>query len=182
MFDQMKQKLDSVLDLVREDLNQIKAGRAKPSLVENIRVEAYEGQSMPLIELASISAPDPHQLLISPWDKTILKTIEKSLRDSEQNLNPTVDGDIIRIQIPPLTGERREELVKMVHQRLESGRQMMRTVRNEQKKSIDDMEGEPNVSEDDLERFLEEMQEIANEYNDRLDKIGESKEVELREI
>lgn len=182
MFDELKRKMDQVIALVKDDLNQIKAGRAKPSLVENIKIEAYEGQHMPLIELASITAPDPHQLLISPWDKTIIKAIESSLRTSEHNLNPTVDGEVIRIAIPPLTGERREELVKLVNQRIESGKQMMRTIRNDQKKAIDDMEGEPNVSEDDIKKFLEDMQTIADDYHTKLDDLGHNKETELREI
>jgi ribosome recycling factor len=182
MFEGLKNSLQQVLDIVSDDLKQIKAGRAKPSLIEHLKVEAYEGQIMPLIELASITAPDPHLLVITPWDKSILESIEKSLSKSDLSLNPVVDGDLIRIAVPPLTQERREELVKLVKQRIESGRQMIRSTRNDQKKEIDDMKGKPDVSEDDIERHLEEMQTIVDQFNEKLEEIGNQKEAELMEI
>lgn len=182
MFEDMEEKLQSVLVMVDDDLTQIKTGRAKPSLVDHIQVEAYEGQKMPLIELASIAAPDPHMLVVSPWDKSILETVEKAIAASEANLNPVVDNDVIRINIPPLTQERREEMVKLVNQRIESGRQMMRVVRNDKKREIDQTEGNAGVSEDDVKSHLDEMQKLFEEYIVKLESMGKGKEEELMEI
>lgn len=182
MFDKMQKKLDEVLTLVKDDLTQIKTGRAKPAMVETVQVEAYAGQRMPLMELASITAPDPHMLMVSPWDKSVIGAIEKALSASDQNLNPVVDGEIIRISVPALTGERREQLVKMVKQRVESGRQMMRGVRNDEKRDIDGSKGEAGVSEDDIARQLEEMQKVFEAAMKRLDELGEAKETELMEM
>ena len=182
MFDKMISHMQKVLLLVEDDLKLIKTGRAKPSLVEHVKVEAYEGQVMPLIELASITAPDPHTLLISPWDKTIVDKIYKTLSVGEQSLNPVVDGDLIRISVPPLTQERREELVKLVKQRLEAGRQMLRQLRNDTKKDIDAMEGEPGVSEDDVKRYLDDMQKKFDEFLVKLEDLGKTKEKELMEL
>ena len=181
MFEEMKKKLDQVLDLVSQDLNQIKTGRAKPAMVENVLVEAYGGR-MPLIELSSVSAPDPHLLVISPWDKSVVSSIEKALSQSDLNLNPVVDGQVIRINIPQLTGERRQEMVKLVHQRIEGGRQMCRTVRNDIKKSVEGQKGQAGISEDDISVQLDEMQTIFDSYLERLDKLGEEKEKELKEV
>ena len=182
MFDKMISHMQKVLLLVEDDLKQIKTGRAKPSLVEHVKVEAYEGQVMPLIELASITAPDPHTLLISPWDKTIVDKVYKTLSAGEQSLNPVIDGDLIRISVPPLTQERREELVKLVKQRLEAGRQMLRQLRNDTKKDIDAMEGEPGVSEDDVKRYLDDMQKKFDEFLVKLEDLGKTKEKELMEL
>ncbi|OGV91809.1 ribosome recycling factor [Microgenomates group bacterium RIFCSPLOWO2_01_FULL_46_13] len=182
MFDKMISHMQKVLLLVEDDLKLIKTGRAKPSLVEHVKVEAYEGQVMPLIELASITAPDPHTLLISPWDKTIVDKVYKTLSAGEQSLNPVIDGDLIRISVPPLTQERREELVKLVKQRLEAGRQMLRQLRNDTKKDIDAMEGEPGVSEDDVKRYLDDMQKKFDEFLVKLEDLGKTKEKELMEL
>ncbi len=182
MFDEMKRKLERTIALLKEDLKSIKTGRAKPAMIEHIEVEAYEGSKMPLIELASITAPDPHLLLVQPWDQSVIKKIEGALRVSELGLNPVVDGQQIRISVPALTEERRREMVKLVGQKVESHREMARNVRNEQKKNIDGMKGEPGVSEDDIHKWLEEMQEIYESYMDQLDEIGKSKEAELMKV
>lgn len=181
MFDEMKQNMDKVISLVSNDLKQIKTGRAKPSLIEDVQIEAY-GSMMHLRELASISAPDTHLLTVSPWDKSVLGAIEKGLAKSSMGLNPVVDGDMIRIALPALTQERREEMVKMVKQHIESGRQMLRGVRNDTKKEVEDQKGSSGVSEDDIESQLEEMQKHYDEWMKKLDAVGEEKEKELMQI
>src|SRR3989338_4391012 len=115
LLSEARNNMEAVMDVVREDLSTVKTGRAKPALVEHIEVFAYNTK-MPLIELATISAPDPHLLVVQPWDESILENITKAVAASDLHLTPVVDQSIIRIQIPPLTEERREELVKLVMQ------------------------------------------------------------------
>lgn len=180
LFDEMKRKLEATLKVVEEDLGMIKTGRAKPSLVEHILIEAYEGAGrMPLMELSSITAPDPTMLVISPWDQTVVKKILSGLAQSDLHLNPVMDGNVIRIAIPPLTEERRRELVKMVHQKVEGGKEMMRDVRNDTKKMVDHQKDEADVSEDDIKRWLLEMQNLFDDYIEKLENLGEEKEKEL---
>jgi ribosome recycling factor len=179
MFDEMSRKLEEALRIIRQDMQSIKTGRAKPSMVEQVMVEAYEGTRMPLVELASISAPDTTMLVIQPWDHGVLKKIQAGLAASELQLNPVVDGNMIRISIPPLTEERRLEMVKLVKQKVESGKEMMRGIRNEMKKEIDAKEGEAGVSEDDLRQWIGEMQKLFDAYVDKLELLGRQKEEEL---
>ncbi|MFC1653311.1 ribosome recycling factor [Patescibacteria group bacterium] len=181
MFDELKQKMNTVLDLVADDLKQVKTGRAKPSLIEDVQIEAYGGM-MPLREVASINAPDTHLLVVSPWDKGLLAEIEKGLAKSNLGVNPVVDGDLIRIALPALTEERRVEMVKLVKQRIESGKQMLRGTRNDEKRDIENKKGAAGISEDDIEKELEDMQKVYEDYMKKLDVIGEDKEKELMQI
>ncbi len=178
---QAESQLKEVVSLVADDLKGVKTGRAKPSLVEDVRVVAYNS-NMSLKELASITAPDPHSLVISPWDKSVLKDIEKALSISELNINPVNEGDIIRVKIPPLTEETRKDLVKLVFQKIESGKKMIRQVRNDAKSGIEAKEGEPGVSEDDVKQKTEELQELVDNYHKQLDELGKIKEEELMTI
>lgn len=177
-IDEFQHKTEKVLELVEDDLKGIKTGRAKPSLVESVKIEAY-GSVMELRELASINVPDPAQIVVSPWDKTVLEAIEKGINSAGLNLNGVVDGDIIRIAIPPLTEETRQELVKLVHQKLESARTMIRNERAEMKRKIEEQKGEGGVSEDDIRRTVEELQKKVDEVMERLEEMGDSKEKEL---
>lgn len=179
MFDQMNEHMEQVIKVVEEDLAMVRTGRAKPDLVERTMIEAYPGTVLPLIELATISAPDSHMLVVQPWDQSVLKKVETGLQKSDLNLNPVVDGQVIRISIPPLTEERRLDLVKLTKQKIESGREMLREVRNDTKKEIDGKKGEPGVSEDDIKQWLDKMQEIHDTFMERLETIGEAKEKEL---
>lgn len=181
ILDKAKKQTEKLIELVDDDLKGIKTGRAKPSLIEGIKVKAYETR-MSLKELASISAPDPRSLIISPWDKTILKTIEKAISSSGLNLHPIIDNDLVRIQIPALTEETRKDLVKLVKQKLESGRRLLRQLRNEVKKEIEDLKGEPDVSEDDIKRWLEDLQKLIDETTSRIEELGKAKEKGLMTI
>ena len=183
LLEQARQGFEGVLGVVRGDLAVVKTGRAKPDLVENVMVEAYEGQSkLRLVELASVTAPDPQQLVIKPWDQTILSKIEKALAASELQVNPVVDGEIIRISIPPLTEERRRDLVMLVHKKLEAGKNLLRGERQEIKSKIEDQKGEAGVSEDDIFRQLEELQKLTDEFMDKIDQMGKAKEAELMKV
>jgi ribosome recycling factor len=181
ILNKAKKQTEDLIGLVVDDLAGIKTGRAKPSLIENIKVEAYTSK-MTLKELASISAPGPHSLIISPWDKTILEAIEKAVLASNLNLHPVVDNDLIRVQVPPLTEETRKDLVKLVAQKIESGRKLLRQLRNETKKEIEDLKGESGISEDDIKRWLENLQKLIDETTEKIEELGKAKEKELMTI
>lgn len=174
----LKSRLEGVLATVKKDLGSVRTGRAKPSLVEDVRVEAY-GTVMTLKELATISAPDTSLILIAPWDKGLVAAIAAGIQKSGLNLQPIVDGDTVKISIPSLTQERREELVKQVHQKIESGKVMIRQVRTEVKEQIEAEEGGAGVSEDNIKAWLEEMQKAVDLYMAKIEETGKDKEKEL---
>ncbi len=170
---------DKLLNVFQDDISTVRTGRAKPSIVENVSVEAYGGY-MKLMELASITAPDSSMIIIKPWDQTVMGAIEKAIQISDLHLNPVVDGQQIRISIPQLTGERREELVKLVSQKRHKAEEMLRDIRTKYKKQIDAQKGEPGISEDDIKRDLESLQKKTDEYVKKLANISTRKEEELR--
>lgn len=176
-----RDEMDAVIEMVTGDLATVKTGRAKPDLLERIQVEAYDTR-MSLLELATISAPDPRLLLVQPWDESIIANIEKAIATSELNLNPNVDGNVIRIPIPVLTEERREELVKLVGQKVESGKVLLRQARQDIKKEIEGLEGQPGVSEDDIHRMMEELEKITEEFVKKVEELGEQKKGELMTV
>ena len=182
MFEEMKQKLEQSMKVIMDDLAMVRTGRAQPSVVEGIAVEAYPGTWMKMMELASISSPDPHLLVIKPWDQSTLKKIEMAIQAANIGLNGIIDGDMIRIAIPQLTEERRKELVKSVKQKIESGKNILRDIRAEEKKTIEGKKGEAGVSEDDVERWLEEMQKLFDAYLEKVEAMGVKKEEELMQI
>ncbi|OGV90005.1 ribosome recycling factor [Microgenomates group bacterium RBG_19FT_COMBO_39_10] len=174
--------MEKVLDLLRQELVSLKVGRATPALVEQIQVEAYETK-MPLVELATIASPESNQLLITPFDQAITRNIEKALSlDRDLGLNPVVDGEAIRLVIPPLNEERRKELVKVLGQKLESGRVMIRQVRQDKMQEIRSAFENKEISEDEKFRREKELQEITNEFNQKIAEIGKQKEDQLLSI
>lgn len=181
ILEKARQQMGEVISLAEDDLKGVKTGRAKPSLIEDLKVEAYE-TAMTLKELASITAPDPHSLLVSPWDKAILKEIEKAIATSDLHLAPIIDNDLIRVQVPPLTEETRRDLVKLVYQKIESSRRLIRQVRNEIKGEIESQKGKPDISEDDIKKWLNELQKIVEEFMNQLKNLGETKEKELMNV
>lgn len=180
ILQQVDQTFKGVIEVVRGDLATIRTGRAKPDLVAHIPipVQSY-GSSLTLQELAAISAPDTQTLVISPWDKNILEDISKGIAKSDLNLNPVVDGDIIRISIPPLTQERRLELTKLVDKKVESAKVLLREERQRIKKDIDDQKGQPDVSEDDIFRAVEELDKKTRDWDEKIHQAGEDKKKEL---
>lgn len=174
-----RKKMDDVVTLVKADLLNVQTGRAKPSLVESISVEAYEGSTMMVKELASISALDVHTLVISPWDKSLTEKIAKGISQSDLHINPVVDGETIRLSVPQLTEERRQELVKAVKQKIESGKAMLRQIRIDMKRDIDEQKEQAGVSEDDIHDMQDKLQKQIDEYNAQMDTIEKQKETEL---
>ena len=164
-----------------EALTTIRTGRANPALVEKLQIEYY-GSPTSLMQLASISVPEPRSLMIKPFDKTTLKAIEKSILASDLGLTPNNDGLVIRLNLPPLTEERRRDLVKHVHHRLEEARVAIRNIRRDSMKDIKDFETEKMISEDDRKRGEEELQKLTDRFMAEIDRIGQHKEQEIMEV
>lgn len=174
----LKQRLAQAVEVVKKDLSSVRTGRAKPSLVEDVKVEAY-GTLMTIKELATITVPDPSLIVIAPWDRSLVGAISTGIQKAGLNIQPIVDGDQIKIAIPALTQERREELVKLVHQKIESGRVMGRNIRGEVKNEIEKEKGESGISEDNIKAWLEAMQKQVDSYMSDMDTHAKDKEKEL---
>jgi len=174
----LRQKFAKVIENVNEDFETVRVGRAKPSLIENLGVMAYGGH-MRLMEVAGITAPDPNMLIVSPYDKSLMRDIEKAIADSEMQLSPAVSGDIIRIVIPSLTQERRLDFVKLLKQKTESGKVMLRQARQDIKEKIDALKERKEVSEDDIYMLLEQLDKITGEQNEKIEEMSRAKEEEV---
>jgi ribosome recycling factor len=167
--------------MLEEDLSTIRTGRASPSLIERMPVEYY-GTNTPLIQLASISVPEPRQLLIRPFDPSTLKDIDRAILASDLGLTPNNDGKAIRLTMPQLTEERRHELIRVVHNRMEETRVKIRNIRRDLIRDLREFEKEGLISEDDLERGEKELQELTDKMNDKGQEIGDKKEKEIMEV
>lgn len=174
-------RMNKAVDALRVDLATIRTGRASPALVERLSVEYY-GTPTPLNQLATISVPEPRLLAIRPWDPNALADVERAILKSELGLTPVNDGKIIRLAIPRLTEERRQELVKVVGKRVEDGKIAIRNIRRDAIEDLREMESEKLVSEDQFYRAKDDVQEITDEFVDRMDEIGHDKEREITEI
>lgn len=175
------ERMQTTLDLLEEDLSTIRTGRASPALVERMPVEYY-GTNTPLIQLASISVPEPRQLLIRPFDPATLKDIDRAILASDLGLNPNNDGKVIRLTMPQLTEERRHELVRVVHNRMEETRVKIRNIRRDIIRDLREFEDEGLISEDDLKRGEKELQELTDKLNEKVQEIGDRKEKEIMEV
>ena len=175
------ERMQTALELLEEDLSTIRTGRASPSLVERMPVEYY-GMNTPLIQLASISVPEPRQLLIRPFDPATLKNIDRAILASDLGLTPNNDGKVIRLTMPQLTEERRHELVRVVHNRMEETRVKIRNVRRDIIRDLREFEKEGLISEDDQERGEKELQELTDKFNDKVQEVGDKKEKEIMEV
>jgi len=177
----LKQKFAKVIEIVEEDFASVRVGRAKPSLIENLGVMAYGGR-MRLMEVATINAPDSNMLTVTPYDKSIMREIEKAIADSEMQLSPAVSGDMIRIVIPSLTQERRLDFVKLLKQKTESGKVMLRQARQDVKEKIDALKERKEVSEDDIFMLLEQLDKITGEMNEKIEEMSRAKEEEIMAV
>jgi ribosome recycling factor len=175
------ERMQAALDMLEEDLSTIRTGRASPSLIERMPVEYY-GTNTPLIQLASISVPEPRQLLIRPFDPSTLKDIDRAILASDLGLTPNNDGKAIRLTMPQLTEERRHELVRVVHNRMEETRVKIRNIRRDLIRDLREFEKEGLISEDDQERGEKELQELTDKMNDKVQEIGDKKEKEIMEV
>ncbi|HEY98140.1 MAG TPA: ribosome recycling factor [Dehalococcoidia bacterium] len=177
----IENKMKSSIKVFREDLATIRTGHATPALIEHIKVD-YAGVPTPINHIAGISAPEVGLLVIQPWDKSSIGNIQKAILKSELGLNPSNDGNIIRISIPPLSEERREELIKVVHKRVEERKISLRTLRHEALNELKSLEKEKEISQDEFKRAQEQLQNITDIHISEVEQIGTSKEEELREV
>jgi ribosome recycling factor len=174
-------KMNSADKALEETLATLRTGRASPLLIEKLMVDYYDVPT-PLMQLATISAPEPRLLAIKPFDPTSIKTIEKGILASDLGLTPSNDGKIIRLVIPPLTEDRRRELVKIVHHRAEETRIAIRNVRRESHNDLREFEKEKVISEDDLKRGEEELQKLTDRHIEKVDKTVERKQKDIMEV
>jgi ribosome recycling factor len=174
-------RMKSAIQILHDDLAGVRTGRASPALVEKLPIEYY-GTPTPLMQLASISVPEPRTITIKPFDASTLKTIEKAIQSSDLGLNPNSDGKVIHLNLPPLNEERRRDLVKHVHHRLEESRIAVRNIRRDAHNDMRDFEKEKLISEDDLKRGEEDLQKLTDKYVEEIGIQGKSKEAEIMEV
>ena len=178
VFNDAKDRMTKAVEALRRELATIRTGRAHPGLVEHLRVDYY-GVPTPLNQLATISVPDPRLLTIQPWDRQAMGAIEKAILKSDLSLTPTNDGTLIRLSIPQLTEERRRELAKVVHKKVEEGRVEIRNIRRDGHEELRRLQREKLISEDDQFRGQEKLQKLTDEYVQQVERVGEEKEAEL---
>lgn len=181
VLDETKEKMQSTLSVFENDLNGMRSGRASTALVDRMTVEYY-GQDTELRQLASISTPEAMQILIRPYDKGAVQSIEKAIQASDLGVNPNVDGDSIRLNMPPLTKERRQELVKFLNKRMEEARVAIRNIRRSANSDLQEFEKEKMISEDDLKRGENEVQKLTDDFIKKIDDLGAEKEKDILEI
>ena len=173
--------MEKSIEVLQAELGSIRTGRASPALVEHIKVE-YAGVPTPLNQLAGIYAPEARLLVIQPWDRSSIRDVEKAILKSDLGLTPTSDGTLVRISIPQLTEERRQELTKAVRKRVEEGRIAIRNLRREAMEELKGLEKNKEMSQDELKRALEQLQKLTDSFIAETERIGQDKEVELAEV
>src|SRR5918998_2533936 len=178
---QTETKMKKSVEALRHHLGSIRTGRASPALVEQIQVEYY-GSEVPLNQIANISAPEARMLVIQPWDQGALKAIEKAIQHSELGINPTNDGRVIRLAIPPLTEQRRKDLTKLVRKEVEDSKVALRNLRRDAQNDLKKLETDKQISADELKRAQERLQEITDRYTREMDQVGAAKEAEVMEV
>lgn len=176
-----RDRMERAFDALRKDFASVRTGKATPSLLDGVRVEAY-GSRMPLNQVATVSAPEARLLTVQPWDKALLSDIERAIQTADIGLNPNNDGSVIRLPVPPLTEERRREYVRVLHKMAEEARVSIRQARREANDEIKQSEKESELSEDESRREQESMQKMTDEYVGRVDSLLERKEAEVLEI
>lgn len=176
-----KEEFNNILEHLNLDLKTLRSGRATPALVENIQINAYNVRT-PLKQLASIHTPEPRLIVVEPWDKGLLKDVEKGILEAQVNLTPNNDGSVIRIQIPPLTEETRLDIIKILNQKLEESRIAIRKIREEIMKQLKTSKENGEISEDDFFKSQKQLQTQVDEYNEKIKKLGEQKEQEIMTV
>jgi len=176
-----KGDFDKAIEYLKQDITSLRTGRATPALVEDITVEAY-GTKQPLKSLASISVADARTLNIEPWDKSVIGDIERAINASQLGINPVNDGKLLRLPLPDLTQDRRAELIKVLHQKLEGAKIAIRKLREEAKKGIETAEKNKEVSEDEKYALTDNLEKMVKDYNEKVKVIGEEKEKEITTV
>lgn len=174
-------KMDRAIEALNRELNTLRTGRATPSLIENVTVDYY-GVPTPLKQIASISAPDARAILVQPWDKQSLREIEKSLLKSEMGFNPSNDGNIVTVPIPPLNTERRQELVRLLKRKIEDGKVSVRNVRRGGQDTLKRMERDKIISQDQVRRAQDQLQKATDGHTKTIDQVAAAKEAEIMQV
>jgi ribosome recycling factor len=181
LFADAERRMQKAVEALKQDLGGIRTGRASSALVERIHVDYY-GTPTPINQLASITVPEARLLVIQPWDRKLLADIEKAIQKSDLGINPNNDGQVIRLSIPPMNEERRRELAKTLHKRLDEHKVAIRNVRRDVQDKLRDREKKKEISEDELKRSTERLQKLTDRYVDEMDKVGKAKEQEILEV
>jgi ribosome recycling factor len=176
-----KQRMDSALESLRREFAGVRTGKASPQLLDTVRVEAY-GSKVPLNQVGTVAAPEPRMLTVQPWDRALIKDVERALRESDLGLNPSNDGQIIRIPIPPLTEERRKEYVRMLHKLAEEGRVAIRQARKDANDEVKARQKKEGLSEDDVRREEKDVQKLTDDYIGKVEQMLKQKEAEVMEV
>lgn len=179
LLDEAAAKMDQAVEHVAGEFSTVRTGRANPQILSRVMVDYY-GQPTSLLQLASVSVPEPRLLVVAPFDKGSMSNIERAISQSDLGLNPSNDGQVIRLSFPPLTAERREDLIRLVRHMTEEGRVAVRNIRRHAKADIEALQGE--ISDDDIRRAEKELQDVTDRHIDRVDALLENKEAELREV
>lgn len=177
----VREQMDAAVDAMRREFATVRTGKATPALLDTVRVEAY-GSKVPLNQVATVNTPEPRLIVIQPWDKSVMPAIERAIQVADLGLNPSNDGTLIRVPIPPLSEERRKDMVRLLHKMAEEGKISVRHARQEANKEIKDREHEHDISEDEARRQTEEVQQLTDEYVTKIDEMMKTKEEEIMEV
>jgi ribosome recycling factor len=178
---QSEEKMNKSIEVLRKEFSTLRAGRANPSILEKVHVDYY-GASTPLNQVANISSPEPRLLTIQPWDRNMVPQIEKAILKSDLGLNPSSDGNVIRIAIPQLTQERRLELVKVIKKKAEEARVSIRNIRRDANDQLKNLEKTKEISEDETKKGQEDVQKLTDKYIKEVDRVMDLKEKEIMEV
>src|SRR5215469_3507526 len=181
LFGDAERRMQKAVEILKQDLSAIRTGRASSALVERISVDYY-GVPTPINQVATISVPEARLLVIQPWDRKLLTDIEKAIQRSDLSINPNNDGQVIRLAVPPLNEERRREMVKAVHKKLDEHKVAVRNIRRDAHDKLRDREKKKEISEDELKRSTDRLQKLTDRFIDEMDKVGRSKEQEILEV
>lgn len=181
LLTELNSRMQKAVDGLAKELATIRAGRATPALLDNVVVE-YHGSPVPLYQLATMSTPEANLIVVQPWDRASLRDIEKAILAANIGLNPANDGNLIRVLIPPLSEERRIELVKLVSRKIEERRIAIRNIRRDGIEKLREMERSKEISQDDLKSNTKKIDQLTEAFVDQVNELGESKEREIREI
>ncbi len=178
---QARARMEKAVEDFRKELSGLRTGRANVSLLDHVRVD-YHGTSMPINQLGTLSVPDPMLIVISPWDPSAAAMVDKAIRTSDLGLNPSSDGKVVRVPIPPLTEERRKEIVKLLHKVLENHRTAVRNIRRDIKEAVEKLEKEKKISEDEKKRTVDELEKITHSETKKIEDLSAAKEREILEV
>lgn len=176
-----RQRMDKALEAMRREFSSIRTGKASPSILDSVRVEAY-GSQVPLNQVATVSVPEPRMIIIQPWDQGMVGPIERGIQMADLGLNPSNDGKVVRLPIPPLTEERRKEFVRVLHKMAEEGRIALRQARKDANEGVKQRQKDGELSEDEARREQDEVQKLTDQHVEKIEELLRHKEAEILEV